>query len=108
MLRFEEGMLNSFHFLITISTAVTVAFGVRNFENLETGLIEMLRVLKPGGVMMVLEFSHPTKFPGNNFTVFIQSTLFPWLEDSFKKQPGLHYLPESYQHSLQGRVPEHS
>ena len=40
--------------------AVTVAFGVRNFENLEKGLQEMLRVLKPGGRLVVLEFSQPT------------------------------------------------
>ncbi|WP_431211934.1 ubiquinone/menaquinone biosynthesis methyltransferase [Puia sp. P3] len=43
--------------------AVTVAFGVRNFENLEQGLHEMLRVLKPGGRLVVLEFSQP-KTPG--------------------------------------------
>jgi demethylmenaquinone methyltransferase/2-methoxy-6-polyprenyl-1,4-benzoquinol methylase len=39
--------------------AVMVAFGVRNFENLETGLKEMLRVLKPGGKLVILEFSRP-------------------------------------------------
>jgi demethylmenaquinone methyltransferase/2-methoxy-6-polyprenyl-1,4-benzoquinol methylase len=43
--------------------AVTVAFGVRNFENLEKGLQEILRVLKPGGMFCVLEFSKPT-LPG--------------------------------------------
>ncbi len=40
--------------------AVTVAFGVRNFENLEKGLAEIFRVLKPGGKLVVLEFSKPT------------------------------------------------
>ena len=39
--------------------AITVAFGVRNFENLEKGLAEMLRVLRPGGRLVVLEFSQP-------------------------------------------------
>ena len=39
--------------------AITVAFGVRNFENLEKGLKEMLRVLKPGGKLVILEFSKP-------------------------------------------------
>jgi len=43
--------------------AVTVAFGVRNFENLEKGLAEMRRVLRPGGLMLILEFSHPQHFP---------------------------------------------
>ena len=43
--------------------AVTSAFGVRNFENLEKGLAEMFRVLKPGGTMVILEFSKPRYFP---------------------------------------------
>lgn len=42
--------------------AITVAFGVRNFENLEKGLAEMLRVLKPGGKVSILEFSKPRAF----------------------------------------------
>ena len=43
--------------------AITVAFGVRNFENLEKGLAEILRVLKPGGIFVILETSVPVKFP---------------------------------------------
>ena len=43
--------------------AITVAFGVRNFETLEKGLSEIFRVLKPGGIFVVLETSVPTKFP---------------------------------------------
>ena len=43
--------------------AITVAFGVRNFENLEKGLTEILRVLKPQGIFVILETSVPSKFP---------------------------------------------
>ena len=53
LLRFEDGSFD----------AVTVAFGVRNFENLEKGLSEMHRVLRSGGRMVILEFSKPHVFP---------------------------------------------
>ena len=43
--------------------AITVSFGVRNFENTEKGLKEIYRVLKPGGLLTILEFSHPSSFP---------------------------------------------
>jgi demethylmenaquinone methyltransferase / 2-methoxy-6-polyprenyl-1,4-benzoquinol methylase len=43
--------------------AITVAFGVRNFENLDLGLSELFRVLKPGGTLVVLETAVPTRFP---------------------------------------------
>ena len=43
---------------------VTVAFGVRNFEDLERGLSELIRVLRPGGILLVLEFSQPSGFFG--------------------------------------------
>ncbi|RZJ72352.1 MAG: ubiquinone/menaquinone biosynthesis methyltransferase, partial [Flavobacterium sp.] len=43
--------------------AITVAFGVRNYENLEKGLADMLRVLKPAGKIVILEFSKPRVFP---------------------------------------------
>jgi demethylmenaquinone methyltransferase/2-methoxy-6-polyprenyl-1,4-benzoquinol methylase len=57
------GDSEAIHFPDNHFDAVTVAFGVRNFENLEKGLQEMLRVMKPGGRLVVLEFSHP-KTPG--------------------------------------------
>jgi ubiquinone/menaquinone biosynthesis C-methylase UbiE len=43
--------------------AVMCAYGVRNFEHLQAGLTEMCRVLRPGGKVVILEFSHPTRFP---------------------------------------------
>lgn len=59
-IRFVEGAAEVLPFGDSSFDAVTVAFGVRNFGNLEKGLSEILRVLKPGGVLAVLEFSLPT------------------------------------------------
>ena len=59
--------------------AITVAFGVRNFENLEKGLTEILRVLKPNGIFVILETSVPTnpiyKFGYNTYSKFILPTI---------------------------------
>ncbi len=59
----ETGDSENLRFADASFDAVTVAFGVRNFENLEQGLAEMLRVLRPGGRVVVLEFSCPQIFP---------------------------------------------
>jgi len=57
--------------------AITVAFGVRNFEDLPKGLSELYRVLKPGGQLMVLEFSHPTVFPVKQLFNFYFKYILP-------------------------------
>lgn len=59
----ETGDSENLRFADHSFDAVTVAFGVRNFENLEKGLAEMLRVLRPGGRAVILEFSRPRVFP---------------------------------------------
>jgi len=59
----ETGDCERLDFADNSFDAVTVAFGVRNFENLEKGLAEMLRVLRPGGRVVILEFSKPYVFP---------------------------------------------
>lgn len=59
----ETGDSENLQFPEASFDAVTVAFGVRNFENLEKGLAEMYRVLKPGGRIVILEFSRPQLFP---------------------------------------------
>ncbi len=57
--------------------AATVAFGVRNFEQLDKGLEEMFRVLKPGSPVVILEFSKPRVFPVKQLYHFYFSTILP-------------------------------
>jgi demethylmenaquinone methyltransferase/2-methoxy-6-polyprenyl-1,4-benzoquinol methylase len=65
--------------------AITVAFGVRNFENLEKGLSEILRVLKPGGTLAVLETSIPTRSPFKQGYHFYSKTILPLIGRLFSK-----------------------
>lgn len=76
--------------------ALTVAFGVRNFENLEKGLSEMLRVLRPGGKAVILEFSKPKKFPIKQLFGFYSKNIIPFLGKRISKDEKAYaYLPES-------------
>jgi demethylmenaquinone methyltransferase/2-methoxy-6-polyprenyl-1,4-benzoquinol methylase len=76
--------------------AVTVAFGVRNFENLERGLQEIHRVLKPDGHLVVLEFSKPRMFPMKQLYSFYFKAILPILGRLISKdQAAYTYLPES-------------
>ncbi|RYG14730.1 MAG: ubiquinone/menaquinone biosynthesis methyltransferase, partial [Chitinophagaceae bacterium] len=65
--------------------AITVAFGVRNFENLEKGLAEILRVLKPGGIFVILETSVPEKFPYKQGYKFYSKYILPLIGKIFSK-----------------------
>jgi len=67
--------------------AVTVGFGVRNFENLEKGLSEMLRVLKPSGKVVILEFSKPKSAIVRALYSFYSSKICPWLGNIISKDP---------------------
>ena len=76
--------------------AATVAFGVRNFENLEKGLREICRVLKPGGSLVVLETSLPTSFPLKQGYQFYSRYIIPLMGKLFSKdEKAYRYLPES-------------
>lgn len=78
--------------------AVIVAFGVRNFENLEKGLAEMHRVLKPGGRMVVLEFSKPRSFPFKQIYNFYFKFILPKIGRLISRDSAAYtYLPESVQ-----------
>lgn len=76
--------------------AIVVGFGVRNFENLEKGLINLNRVLRPGGKIIILEFSYPRKFPVKQFYNFYFSYITPLVGKLFSKDTRAYsYLPES-------------
>jgi len=76
--------------------AVMVAFGVRNFENLENGLAEMLRVLKPGGRLVVLEFSKPRQKAVKSFYNLYMGLVAPQVARWFKQnKEAYQYLNES-------------
>ena len=76
--------------------AVTVAFGVRNFENLEKGLGEIYRVLKPKGHIVVLEFSRPRQFPFKQAYNFYFKAILPIIGRMVSKDKAAYtYLPES-------------
>jgi len=76
--------------------AITVSFGVRNYENLEKGLTDMLRVLKPDGHCVILEFSNPRNFPMKQLYAFYSNYCLPLLGKLISKDPAAYtYLPES-------------
>ena len=76
--------------------AITVAFGIRNFENLEKGLAEILRVLKPGGIFVILETSVPTKFPYKQGYKLYTKYMLPLVGRLFSKDRSAYtYLCES-------------
>ena len=83
--------------------AATVAFGVRNFENLEKGLSEMLRVVKKGGTVLILEFSKPSVFPFKQIFQFYFKFILPFIGKFTSKDPKAYkYLFESVQAFPQG------
>ena len=76
--------------------AVIVAFGVRNFENLEEGLADMLRVVKKGGKVVILEFSRPRMFPFKQLYNFYFSSILPKIGRLVSKDASAYtYLPDS-------------
>jgi demethylmenaquinone methyltransferase/2-methoxy-6-polyprenyl-1,4-benzoquinol methylase len=76
--------------------AITVGFGVRNYEHLEKGLSEMLRVTRVGGKIVILEFSKPKRFPIKQAFGFYSRFIIPFFGKRISKDEKAYaYLPES-------------
>ncbi|BAV94846.1 bifunctional demethylmenaquinone methyltransferase/2-methoxy-6-polyprenyl-1,4-benzoquinol methylase UbiE [Ichthyobacterium seriolicida] len=75
---------------------ITVAFGVRNFENIQKGMQEIYRVLKPKGLLVVLELSQPSRFPVRQIYNFYFKYILPFIGKIVSKDNSAYqYLPES-------------
>jgi demethylmenaquinone methyltransferase/2-methoxy-6-polyprenyl-1,4-benzoquinol methylase len=97
-IKLEVGNAEGLQFPDGSFDAVTVAFGVRNFENLERGLSEMHRVLKRGGAALILEFSSPDKFPIEQVYRFYFRNILPVVGGNISGHPEAYrYLPQSVQ-----------
>lgn len=83
--------------------AVTVAFGVRNFENLDKGLVEMHRVLTTGGHLVILELSEPQTFPMKQLYAIYSKAVIPTIGKLLSKDNSAYtYLPQSIKLFPQG------
>ena len=85
--------------------AVTVAFGVRNFENLSLGIDELFRVLKQDGMVCILEFSKPRSFPVKHLYSFYSFYILPFFGRLFSKDRSAYrYLPKSVENFPDGEA----
>ena len=85
--------------------AITVAFGIRNFDNLDKGLSEMYRVLIPGGQLVILELTTPESFPMKQFFALYSKIIIPLLGKLLSKDNSAYrYLPATIKAFPQGEV----
>jgi demethylmenaquinone methyltransferase / 2-methoxy-6-polyprenyl-1,4-benzoquinol methylase len=104
IISFESGDSENLPFADNRFDAVTVGFGVRNFAHLQKGIDGMFRVLKPGGMLVVLEFSKPHKFPMKQGYAFYSRFILPLIGRMFSRDKRAYsYLPESIAAFPEGR-----
>lgn len=96
MIQLQQADSENLPFECDYFDAVTVAFGVRNFEHLDKGLSEIFRVLKPGGQFIILEFSKVKVFPLKQLYHIYFRYITPWVGKMFSKSSNAYtYLPNS-------------
>ena len=92
----QLGDSEALHFEDNSFAAVTVAFGVRNFENLDKGLSEIFRILKSNGTLVVLETAVPVNLILNRFYMFYTQNIMPFVGKLFSKDRSAYeYLSDS-------------
>ena len=107
-IRFRREDCEALTFADATFDAVTVAFGIRNFEHLDRGLREMCRVLRPGGHLVILELSTPERFPMRQL-YRLYSRLIPLAGRLISHDHSAYtYLPESIRAFPQGEVMQQS
>lgn len=95
-IEFVKGDSEALPFEENTFDAITVSFGIRNFEHLKKGLSEILRVLKPGGIFVILETSVPTRFPWKQGYFLYSKGVLPLVGRLFSKDKvAYRYLSES-------------
>ena len=103
VIRFKREDCTALSFEADSFDAVTVAFGVRNFDGLDKGLEEMHRVMKQGGRLVILELSSPTRFPMKQLYRFYSKTAMPLIGKLISKDDSAYtYLPQSIEACPQG------
>lgn len=111
----KEGLANQISFVREDCTslsfadnsfdAITVAFGIRNFDNLDRGLSEMYRVLEPDGHLVILELTTPERFPMKQLFAIYSKVVIPILGKLFSKDNSAYrYLPQTIKAFPQGEV----
>jgi demethylmenaquinone methyltransferase/2-methoxy-6-polyprenyl-1,4-benzoquinol methylase len=102
-IKLQLGDSENIDFESNIFDAVSVAFGVRNFENLEQGLLEMQRVLKPDKKLFIMEFSKPDNIIIRNIYYMYFFYILPFIGKIVSKDHRAYsYLPESVKHFPSG------
>ncbi|MBO4800449.1 MAG: bifunctional demethylmenaquinone methyltransferase/2-methoxy-6-polyprenyl-1,4-benzoquinol methylase UbiE [Bacteroidaceae bacterium] len=93
---FDQDDCTALSFADETFDAVTVAYGARNFEDLEAGLCEMCRVLQKGGHLMLVELTTPNRFPMKQLFNFYARTVMPFIGRAISKDDSAYtYLPQS-------------
>lgn len=103
LISFQRGDSENLPFESNSFDVITVAYGVRNFENIDQGLAEMNRVLRPGGILVVLELSKPRVFPVKQIFNIYFKFILPIIGKTFSKDHRAYtYLPESVESFPEG------